>query len=160
MTHGAPCKPVTQQEQAMMTLRKFLQTGVLAVGASLATGAMAQAVNPAAAKVVFQVSDGDAVKWNLALNNAKNVQQELGASKVQIEIVAYGPGIGMLRDDATTANRVSEAVQSGVQVVACENTMTALKLTKADMNKAVGYVPAGVVELMKRQSEGWSYIRP
>jgi uncharacterized protein len=66
----------------------------------------------------------------------------------------------MLRDDATTANRVSEAVQSGVQVVACENTMTALKLTKADMNKGVGYVPAGVVELMKRQSEGWSYIRP
>lgn len=144
----------------MMTLRKFLQTGLLVISTSLATGAMAQTANPPPAKVVFQVSDGDAGKWNLALNNAKNVQQELGTSNVQIEIVAYGPGIGMLKDDSITANRVSEAVQSGIQVVACENTMKALKLTKADMNKSVGYVNAGVVELMKRQSEGWAYIRP
>jgi hypothetical protein len=95
-----------------------------------------------------------------SLNNAKNVQQELGASKVQIEIVAYGPGIGMLKDDSTAANRVAEAIQSGIEIVACENTMMAQKLTKADMNKSVGYVSAGVVELMKRQSEGWAYIRP
>lgn len=148
----------------MMTMRKFLQTGFWVLGAMLATGCAStghqHAVSPTPAKLVFQVSDGDAAKWNLALNNAKNVQQELGASKVQIEIVAYGPGIGMLKDDATTANRVSEAAQSGIQIVACENTMTALKLTKAEMNKSVGYVPAGVVELMKRQSEGWAYIRP
>jgi uncharacterized protein len=44
--------------------------------------------------------------------------------------------------------------------VACENTMTALKLTPADMNPAISYVPAGVVEIMKRQSEGWAYVRP
>lgn len=144
----------------MMTLRKILQVGILTITASLAIGAVAQAASPAATKVVFQVSDGDAAKWNLALNNAKNVQQELGASKVQIEIVAYGPGIGMLKDDSTAANRVAEAVQSGIEIVACENTMMAQKLTKADMNKSVGYVSAGVVELMKRQSEGWAYIRP
>lgn len=144
----------------MMTLRKILQVGILAISANLATGAMAQSPGPAATKVVFQVSDGDAAKWNLTLNNAKNVQQELGASKVQIEIVAYGPGIGMLKDDSTAANRVSEAIQSGIEVVACENTMRSQKLTKADMNKSVGYVSAGVVELMRRQSEGWAYIRP
>jgi hypothetical protein len=144
----------------MMTLRKILQVGMLAIGASLAVGAMAQATSPAATKVVFQVSDGDAAKWNLTLNNAKNAQEALGASKVQIEIVAYGPGIGMLKDDSTVANRVSEAVQSGIEVVACENTMKGQKLTKADMNKSVGYVGSGVVELMKRQSEGWAYIRP
>jgi hypothetical protein len=144
----------------MMTLRKILQVGILAISANLAAGAMAQPPSPAATKVVFQVSDGDAAKWNLALNNAKNVQQELGASKVQIEIVAYGPGIGMLKDDSTAANRVAEAIQSGIEIVACENTMMAQKLTKADMNKSVGYVSAGVVELMKRQSEGWAYIRP
>ena len=38
--------------------------------------------------------------------------------------------------------------------------MKALKLTEADMQASIGYVPAGVVELMKRQKEGWSYIRP
>ncbi len=110
--------------------------------------------------VVIQVTDADPGKWNLALNNAKNVQQELGASKVDIEIVAYGPGIGMLKADATTGNRVSEAIQSGIRVVACENTMTSLKLTKADMNPAVGYAPSGVVEIMRLQGQGWAYIRP
>lgn len=143
-----------------MTLRTLFHIGILAISASLSTGAAAQTSAAPQAKVVFQVSDADAGKWNLALNNAKNVQQEYGASKVQIEIVAYGPGISMLKDDSTASNRVAEAVQSGIEIVACENTMKAQKLTKADMNKSVGYVSAGVVELMKRQSEGWAYIRP
>jgi uncharacterized protein len=111
-------------------------------------------------RVVFQVSDGDAAKWNLALNNAKNVQQELGADKAEIEIVAYGPGIGMLKADAVTNSRVMEATKSGIIVVACENSMNVQKLTKADMNPVISYVPAGVVELMRLHSEGWAYIRP
>ena len=116
--------------------------------------------NAAVARLVLQVSDADPAKWNLALNNAKNVQQELGEKQVQIEIVAYGPGIGMLKAEALTANRVTEAMQSGIQVVACENTMTNLKLTKADMTSNIGYVRAGVVEIMQRQQQGWAYVRP
>jgi len=46
---------------------------------------------------VIQVSDGDQSKWNLALNNARNIQTDLGVANVDIEIVAYGPGIGMLK---------------------------------------------------------------
>lgn len=110
--------------------------------------------------MVFQVSDDDSKKWNLALNNAKNVQDSFGAANVDIEIVVYGPGIGMLKAEAPIANRVSAAVKSGVNIVACENTMAGAKLTKADMNADIGYVPAGVVELMTRQKQGWSYIRP
>ena len=144
-----------------MNRQSFIKIAVISlfIGTTTLT-AVAQTAAPAKAKVVFQVSDGEAAKWNLALNNATNVQQEYGADKVQIEIVAYGPGIGMLKADATTNNRIAEATKSGIQVVACENTMTAQKLTKADMNTAIGYVPAGVVELMKRQGEGWAYIRP
>lgn len=111
-------------------------------------------------RLVLQVSDGDPAKWHLALNNARNAQAELGADKVAIEIVALGPGIGMLRFDAVTANRVSDALKSGIQIVACENTMTAQKLHKADMHPAISYVPAGVVQLMARQREGWAYVRP
>jgi intracellular sulfur oxidation DsrE/DsrF family protein len=107
-----------------------------------------------------QVSDGDSARWNLALNNAKNAQNDLGADKVQIEIVAFGPGIGMLKFDAVTASRIDDAIKSGIGVVACENTMTAQKIAKADMNPSISYVPAGVVQIMKRQQEGWAYIRP
>ena len=128
-----------------MNRQSFIKIAVISlfIGTTTLT-AVAQTAAPAKAKVVFQVSDGEAAKWNLALNNATNVQQEYGADKVQIEIVAYGPGIGMLKADATTNNRIAEATKSGIQVVACENTMTAQKLTKADMNTAIGYVPAGV----------------
>ncbi|MBS0327802.1 MAG: DsrE family protein [Proteobacteria bacterium] len=111
-------------------------------------------------RVVMQVSDNDPGKWNLALNNAHNLQQALGASNVKIEIVAYGPGIGMLQADSIVGNRVDDAVHSGVTVAACENTMHAKKLTKADMLDKITYVPGGVVEIMKREQEGWAYIRP
>ncbi|MDO8699585.1 MAG: DsrE family protein [Rhodoferax sp.] len=143
-----------------MNRKAFIQATVLALSATLALGTMAQTAAPTQAKVVFQVSDGDAAKWNLALNNAKNVQDELGADKVDIEIVAYGPGIGMLKADATTGNRVTEATKAGMKMVACENTMKNQKLGKEDMHAGIGYVPAGVVQLMQRQKEGWAYIRP
>ncbi len=142
-----------------MNGKTFFLTLALAGATLLSNGHAATPADPIA-KVVLQVSDGDAARWNMVLNNAKNVQTDLGADKVKIEIVAYGPGIGMLKFDATTANRVSEAVKSGVQIVACENTMQTLKLSKADMNASIGYVPAGVVELIKRQQEGWAYVRP
>ena len=48
-------------------------------------------------KLIIQVSDPDPKKWGLALNNAKNVQQDLGRDNVEIEIVAYGPGLAMLK---------------------------------------------------------------
>lgn len=142
-----------------MSMKRYIQAAVLAIGAIFVTGCATTAMAPKA-KVVFQVSDNDAGKWNLALNNAKNVQDSYGADKVDVEIVVYGPGIGMLKGESTAANRVIAATKAGVAVVACENTMQAMKLTKADMNPAIGYVPAGVVELMKRQGEGWAYVRP
>jgi intracellular sulfur oxidation DsrE/DsrF family protein len=111
-------------------------------------------------KVVVQVSDGDPAKWNLALNNARNLQADLGAANVEIEIVAYGPGIGMLKQESQVASRVDEALTSGVKIVACENTMRGQKLVPADMLPSIGYVGAGVVEIMQRQQQGWSYIRP
>jgi hypothetical protein len=113
-----------------------------------------------AAKLVVQVSTGDPKDWNLALNNIKNVKQELGAKNVDIEIVAYGPGIGMLKIDTPVANRIDDAILTGVKIVACENTMKALKLTKDDMLASITYVPAGVIELMKKQKAGYAYIRP
>jgi uncharacterized protein len=130
--------------------------------------AAADAVQPAGTvntpsqmqKVVFQVSEGEPKKWNLALNNIKNVQDALGKDKVEIELVVYGPGIDMLKLESAAGNRVNDAVANGVRVVACENTMDAQKLSKADMLKSIGYVPAGVIELIKKQQQGYAYIRP
>ncbi|TAK87665.1 MAG: hypothetical protein EPO20_03370 [Betaproteobacteria bacterium] len=111
-------------------------------------------------KVIFQVSDNDPVKWNLALNNAKNVQADLGKENVEIEIVAYGPGLNMLRAESKVVDRVNGALDDNVAVVACDNTMHNMKLTNADLIAGIGHVKAGVVQLMERQRQGWNYIRP
>lgn len=122
---------------------------------------MKSAPNPNAKyRVVFQVSDNDPVKWNLALNNAKNVQNDLGKGNVEIEIVAYGPGLNMLKAESAVAGRVNAALDESVAVVACDNTMHNMKLTNADLIGGIGHVKAGVVQLMERQRQGWNYIRP
>ena len=123
--------------------------------------AVAAAQQPAAKnRVVMQVSDNDPGKWNLALNNARNVQADLGRDNVDLEIVVYGPGIGMLKRESAVGTRIDEALIAGVQVVACENTMAGQKLTKPDMLPGIGYVPAGVTEIMLKQQQGYAYIRP
>jgi len=142
-----------------MNRRTLLIALAVAGGSLLATGC-ASTTPTRQPRIVMQVSDGDAAKWNLALNVAANAQKELGADKIQVEIVAFGPGIGMLKFDAVTANRVNDAIKSGVKVIACENSMSAQKLVKADMNTSISYVPAGVIQIMNRQNEGWAYVRP
>ena len=123
---------------------------------------LAAAAQDAAKKmrVVVQVSEADPARWNLVLNNVRNLQHDLGAANVTIEVVAYGPGIGMLKLDAVSNSRVSDAVKDGVYVAACENTMRNQKLVHADMHPGVSYVPSGVVEIVRRQQEGWAYLRP
>lgn len=132
------------------------------VAASLLCGAAPQALAQQGAKhkVVFQVSDADPAKWNLALNNARNVQTDLGKNNVQIEIVVYGPGLGMLKADSKVADRLAAALDQSVGLLACENTMQNTKVTREQMYSGIGYVQAGVTHLMKRQGEGWAYIRP
>lgn len=135
------------------------------LGGALVLGTLALPTTAAAdtdmskMKVVIQVSDANPAVWNLALNNVKNFQAAT-KGKATIEVVAYGPGIGMLTADSEVANRVNDAVDSGTKVVACGNTMKAKKLTKEDMNSKVGIVPGGVVEIVERQMDGYSYIRP
>jgi intracellular sulfur oxidation DsrE/DsrF family protein len=111
-------------------------------------------------KLLIQMSEADPAKWNMALNNAKNVQDELGAANVDIEIVAFGPGINMIKFDSVANSRVSEAMKAGIAIVACENTLRNLKMSRADIITGASYVPAGVVQIMRRQGEGWSYVRP
>ena len=143
----------------MLKNLRHLTLGFVMAFAVLTHSALSMAAQQKA-RIVLQVSDNDPAKWNLALNNARNAQDDLGKDNIDIEIVVYGPGIHMLRMEATTATRVTQAIKSGISVVACENTMTAQKINKADMHDAISYVPAGVIQLMKRQQQGWAYIRP
>jgi intracellular sulfur oxidation DsrE/DsrF family protein len=149
----------------MKLMPKILGGLVLLLSMASAPGIAADQPQPSKAagarhKVIFQVSDNDPRKWNLALNNVKNIQQDLGKDNVDIELVAYGPGLPMLKLESEVAGRVADALGQGVRIIACENTMTNTKTTRADMLPNIGYAKAGVVELMEKQQQGWAYIRP
>lgn len=150
-----------RQTTTISTARRALfSLGAVVLATTLmSTEAQAQAA-PVKNRIVFQVSDNDPAKWGLTLNNVQNVQADLGAENVDQEIVVYGPGIAMLKADSPLAQRIAGALKNGVKVVACETTLKAQKLTYADMLPNIGYVPAGVVELMQKQQQGYAYIRP
>ena len=145
----------------MLIPRRHLVLGGAAalLAASLPAFAQAQATSPPRNRALFQVTDNDPARWNMILNNMTNLREGVGSEGAEIELVAYGPGIHMLKADSPVKQRIAEALRNGVKVNACQNTMQGMKLVPADMLPEIGYVPSGVVEVMKKQQQGWAYIR-
>lgn len=111
-------------------------------------------------RIVIQINEDNVKKWNDVLVNIHNIQVELGAKNVAIAVVAIGPGLGMLTAESLAANGVQDALVAGVEFVACGNSMKAQKLAKEDLVEGVKVSVAGYVELMRRQQQGWAYLRP
>jgi intracellular sulfur oxidation DsrE/DsrF family protein len=143
-----------------MPRRSFLATtGAASLVALLPAWAAAQASQPPRNRAVFQVTDNDPARWNMILNNMTNLREGVGAEGAEIELIAYGPGILMLKSDSSVKQRMAEALKNGVKVNACQQTMRGMNFTPADMLPDIGYVPSGVVEVMRKQQQGWAYIR-
>lgn len=140
----------------------------LGIGLAALTGAGAETAKPH--RIVIQVDQNDAAVMNLALNNARNVLDyyRQKGEDVEVEIVAYGPGLNMLRDDTSPVkDRIKElsdlSFPSNIVFSACNNT-------KQGMEKREGHpitiipqatlVPAGVVRIMELEEQGYAYVRP
>ncbi len=114
-------------------------------------------------KVVIQVSTDDVRTQNIAMNNAMNLQKALGMDNVEIEIVAYGPGLSMLSGKSPASKRVPDIAMQNITFSACQNTMNKIhkksgkEVTLVD---GVQVVQAGVLRIMELQEQGYSYVRP
>lgn len=114
-------------------------------------------------KVVIQVSTDDARTQKIALNNAVNLQKLLGIDNVDIEIVAYGPGLGLLTTKSKEAKRVKSLALQDITFSACGNTMKKVEKKTGktpQLTEGVKKVEAGVARIMELQEQGYSYIRP
>lgn len=135
--------------------------GALLLAAAMISPFAAHADKGGRHHAVIQVSDNDPAKWNLALNVAENLQEAYGKDKVDVEIVAFGPGLNMLKADSKVAPRLNQAQDRSVTLIACGNTMQKMKVTKGDLQPgSVVAADGGVVHIFKRQGEGWNAIRP
>jgi intracellular sulfur oxidation DsrE/DsrF family protein len=115
-------------------------------------------------KIVLQISDDDVASQTLVLNVASNLVRHYGPDQVDVEIVAFGPGLRLLFADNSNSGRIDSLVESsGVRFSACMNTLK--KMTKTlgrepvlDANARP--VPAGVVRILDLVGEGYVLIRP
>jgi hypothetical protein len=118
-------------------------------------------------KIVFHVDENDPKKMNLVLNNASNVNkyyQDKGEEAI-VEIVAYGPGLTMLLSDSPVKDRIRSIAQNydNVSFKACSNThnkMSKKAGRKLPLVPEAQMTASGVIHLIRRQEEGWSYVRP
>lgn len=141
----------------MISRRRLL----LGLPALLAWPAAAQAAGKLPKnRLVFQVTEDDGRKWLAILVNIRNIQAELGPGNAAIALVAIGPGLGMLKADSVVANELQDALKAGVEFVACGNSMQAQHVDREDLVEGVAVTKAGYVEIMKRQQQGWTYLRP
>ena len=134
----------------------------------LASGSFAADVK--SHRVSIQVDQNDPQVMNLALNNATNVIEYYRAKNedVDVDIVTYGPGLHMLRDDTSPVKdrikRLRELAFPGkIQFSACNNTKQGMEKAEGKAVPIVSdatIVPSGVVRLMELQEQGWSYVRP
>jgi uncharacterized protein len=150
-------------------MRVFLR---LALAASLLAplASVGLAADQKPHRVAIQVDQNDPQVMNLALNNATNVIEYYRGrnEEVEVDIVTYGPGLHMLRDDTSPVKdrlkRLKELASPGkVQFSACNNTKQGMEKTEGKTVPIVSdatIVPSGVVRLMELQEQGWSYVRP
>jgi len=118
--------------------------------------------------LAIHVDENDKGTMNIALNNAANVTKYYAAKgeKVEIEIVAYGPGLHMYRADTSPVKTRIAAMSleyENLQFSACGNTLKGMTKKEGKMPELIGeatVVPSGVVRLMELQEQGWSYVRP
>ena len=114
-------------------------------------------------KLVIQVSTDDPRTQRIALNNVVNLQKYYGIDNIDIEIVAYGPGLGLVTSESPEAARVSSLTMQQVTFTACGNTMDTINRKTGKMPElidGVGQVTAGVARIIELQEQGYAYIRP
>jgi len=110
-------------------------------------------------RVLFAVTSGDEADWNLTLGNTSNLIAGLKPDPYEIEIVSFGPGISMLKADSTVAKDIAALQAEGVKFTACQNAMRNRHLELKDLVPGAIPVPAGIVELVTKQEQGWIYIK-
>ena len=141
--------------------------GLVAIAAAGLPAAKAAETAPREHRVAIQVSDNRPELMNMALNNAANVSSAYAAKgeEVTIEIVAYGPGLHMLRTDTSPVKeRIASFPKSmpNVAFSACGNTLHAMEAAEGKPVSLISQakvVDAGVLRLMELQEMGWSYIK-
>lgn len=109
-------------------------------------------------KIIFQLTTDDTLAHKALMKQLSNITSiEPG---VQIEVVCHGPGLTLLQKSKSTQKaRVAEFASKGIAFKACEFSMSERNVPKDDIIDEAGFVKAGIVHIVRKQREGWNYIK-
>ena len=109
-------------------------------------------------RIVMQLTSGDTLVHKNLMKQFRNMKE--AAPTMQLEVVCHGPGMDMLMSDRSVVQeKIKELAGKGIVFLACENTITERKLDRTKVLPEAGYVKAGIIHIVERQEEGWSYIK-
>jgi intracellular sulfur oxidation DsrE/DsrF family protein len=150
-------------------MHSFLRLAAIAL-MSMTLAPACLAADGKAHHIAIQIDQNDPQVMNMVLNNATNVIEYYRdkSEDVDVDVVAYGPGLHMLRADTSPVQdrikRLKDMVFPGkIQFSACNNTKQGMEKTEGHAISILPdatVVPSGVVHLMQLQEQGWSYVRP
>jgi intracellular sulfur oxidation DsrE/DsrF family protein len=110
-------------------------------------------------RVIFHVDENK--KFPLALKNIENLIGDLGEDALEVELLTNSEAIAMmLKDSFDYTEQIRKLASKKVHFAVCSNSMRQMNIAKENLLDIANVVPSGVGELVKKQSEGWGYIRP
>ncbi|MEB4589817.1 DsrE family protein [Candidatus Thiothrix sp. Deng01] len=158
-----------------MSKINYLSTAVLALvilccssylsvsGATTVTGESKTSEPQTHHRLVIQANKADTDEQDHILSNIVNLQKFYGMDNIEIEVVAYGPGIWLVTDKSKFVSRVQSLMLQNVAFTACGNTLDTIEAstgTRPTLLDDVETTPAGIARIIERQEQGWSYLSP
>jgi hypothetical protein len=114
-------------------------------------------------KIVLQLSDNDPHKQALVISVANNLLKFYDPDKVAIEVVAFGPGIDLLRSENPSRKQVESLIAQGVRFDVCLNTVDTIEREsgrRPDIMPAATPVQVGVGQILLLTENGYTLVRP
>jgi intracellular sulfur oxidation DsrE/DsrF family protein len=109
-------------------------------------------------RIVIQLTSGDTMVHKQLMKQLSNITSV--SSTTKIEVVCHGAGLDMITEGKTIVKeKVQAHAAKGIQFNACEFSLKERKVERSLILEGMGFVPAGIIEIVKRQEEGWSYIK-
>jgi uncharacterized protein len=114
--------------------------------------------SPRQHRIIMQLTSGDTLVHKGLMRQLKNMKE--AAPNMHLEVVCHGPGMDLLMSDRSIVQpKITEFAGKGIVFLACENTIKERNLDRTKVITEVGYVKAGIIHIVERQEDGWSYIK-
>jgi intracellular sulfur oxidation DsrE/DsrF family protein len=143
---------------AIILIVLTLNNNIFAQNASEAAKDVKTEATKSVHKIVFQLTTADTMAHKALMKQLTNIKSVSPDTK--IEVVCHGPGLDLLLSTKTVVHeKIKSAKEKGVEFIACEFSMKERKVEKSAVIQEAGFVPAGIIEIVIKQEEGWAYIK-